>query len=153
MQPWISRGLALALLMVVIRSLLSVALEAWAAQSTALRLSALVAFALAAAAYGARDGYRDRLANPDPAHGEDLTIRWLSAGLTAGVVAGCTASLLRAMTPVDLGNNSWLFEITSGAAWTMLLIFASSTVGIAIARVNATRTSQQAPLAQPASTV
>ena len=91
-------------------------------------------FAVAAGAYGALDGNRDRRANIDPEHGADLTIRWLAAGFCAGVVAGCLASLLSTITPVDLGHNSLFFEVTSGAAWTMLLVFVSSAIGIALGR-------------------
>jgi hypothetical protein len=91
------------------------------------------------------DGRRDRARNPDPEHGADLTMTWLVAGLLAGLVAGVAVWSLGRLSTLDLGNNSMLFELTSGAAWSMLLVLVAATAGITIGRLSTSRKPTRAP--------
>jgi hypothetical protein len=123
MNSWIVRGTALAGVLVAVRLTLDLTMDQWPAQQAMLRYTGLTCVIAAAAAWGFVDGRSSRLRNPDhPERGPDLTMIWLAAGAFAGVVAGAVASL-------GLGDNSLLFELTSGAAWSMLLVFIAAMLG------------------------
>lgn len=123
MKPWLVRGLGLSLVHVIVRALLGVALMQWPLQGSILRWMGLAVVILAAIVWAGIDGVRDRRANPDPDDGEDLTMRWLAAGAVTGIVAGFLTWLVDTLTDLPIGVKSLLFELTSGAAFTVLLVF------------------------------
>lgn len=129
MTAWVVRGVLLAVLNVVARILLGFAIGQWPLSGSSLRWVALAVVVLAAAVWGFVDTRRDRRSGANA----DLLILWLKAGLFGGVLAGALAWLADLLPVFDLGDNSLLFELTSGAAWTALLIFVPAMVGVGIA--------------------
>ncbi len=89
MSSWLVRGLSMTAVHVLARILLGVAVvEAPPLNSTVWRTVAIAAVVLIALVWGGGfDGIRDARANPDPDDYEDLTVRWLKAGVLAGGVA------------------------------------------------------------------
>jgi hypothetical protein len=132
MNAWVLRGLVLAAVQVVIRTLLGFAIAQWPLQGSFLRWGMFLLVVIAALAWGFVDGRSDREAHPDPDDGDDLTMLWLKAGLLGAVVAGAVAWVVGKLPHFDLGDQGIFFELTSGAAWTTLLIFVPAMIGIAI---------------------
>ncbi|MEE2035029.1 B-4DMT family transporter [Rhodococcus chondri] len=139
MKPWLLRGLGLALVHVVVRVLLGAALVQWPLQGSVMRWLALVVVILAAVVWAGIDGIRDRRAHPDPDRGEDLTMRWLAAGAVTGLLGGFLTWLADVVLPVSVGVKSLLFELTSGAAFTVLLVFVPAMVAVVAGRFFANR--------------
>lgn len=150
MNAWVLRGVGLAAVHVVVRALLGFAIAQWPVHGSPLRWVSIVIVVLAAAAWGYLDGTNDRRQNADPDHGEDLTMLWLKAALLGGVAAGAAAWIVDWIPKFDLGDNSLIFELTSGAAWTVLLIFVPGLVGVSIGRLLVTRRANKASAPQQA---
>ncbi len=150
MNAWVLRGVGLAAVHVVVRALLGFAIAQWPVQGSPLRWVSVVIVVLAAGAWGYVDGTNDRRQNSDPDHGEDLTMLWLKAALLGGVTAGAAAWIVDWIPKFDLGDNSLIFELTSGAAWTVLLIFVPALVGGALGRFLVTRKANKATAPQQA---
>ena len=125
----ILRGVPLAVVNVVARILLGLAIAQWPLSGSSLRWVALAGVVLAAAVWGFVDARRDRRSGANA----DLLILWLKAGLFGGVLAGALAWLVDLLPVFDLGDNSLLFELTSGAAWPALLIFVPAMAGVGVA--------------------
>lgn len=139
MKPWLVRGLGLSLVHVIVRALLGVALMQWPLQGSILRWMGLAVVILAAIVWAGIDGVRDRRAYPDPDDGEDLTMRWLAAGAVTGLVAGFLTWLVDTLTDLPIGVKSLLFELTSGAAFTVLLVFLPAMAAVTAGRFLAGR--------------
>jgi hypothetical protein len=132
MNAWVLRGLVLAAVHVVVRTLLGFAIAQWPLQGSLFRWGMFLLVVIAALAWGFVDGRSDREAHPDPDDGDDLTMLWLKAGLLGAIVAGVVSWVVGRFPHFDLGDQSIFFELTSGAAWTTLLIFVPAMIGIAI---------------------
>src|SRR5690606_32203708 len=74
-----------------------------------------------------------------PDEGDDLTMRWLAAGAVTGLVGGVLTWLVDAITPIPVGVTSLFFEITSGAAFTVLLVFLPAMAAVTLGRFFARR--------------
>lgn len=144
MSGWLVRGIGLALVHVVVRTLLGFAISEWPLRGSTIRWLSVLLVVLIALAWGYVDGRRDRKKNPDPERGADLTMMWLKAAVLGGLVAGAVGWIIDQAPKFDLGDNALLFELTSGAAWTILLIFIPSMIGIGVARVLAGRKERKA---------
>ncbi|NMN93775.1 B-4DMT family transporter [Antrihabitans stalactiti] len=143
-RSWVIRGLVLGGVFVVARAVVGDTTKAWPTHGTALRMLGLVVVLAVAAAWGFVDGRRDRTQHPDPElGGEDLTVRWLAAAALAGFAGGLVA-WLSGKVGLELGDKSLLFELTSGAAWTVLLVFIAALAGKALGATLATRSSAPA---------
>ena len=129
MSAWILRGAVLAVLNVVVRIMLGFAIGQWPLSGSSLRWVALAVVVLAAAVWGFVDTRRDRRSGANA----DLLILWLKAGLFGGILPGVLAWLVDRLPVFDLGDNSLLFELTSGAACTALLIFTPAMIGVGLA--------------------
>ncbi|MFD6676836.1 B-4DMT family transporter [Rhodococcus zopfii] len=149
MKPWLTRGLGLTLTHVLVRVLLGAALVQWPLQGTVLRWGGLLAVVFVALLWGGIDGIHDRRANPDPDRGADLTMLWLKAGAVAGLLGGFLTWLVDAITPIPVGVKSLFFEITSGAAFTVLLVFLPAMLAVTVGRF-LVRREQAKPVEQPA---
>ncbi|MBF4481627.1 hypothetical protein SAMN02745947_00449 [Rhodococcus rhodochrous J3] len=139
MKPWLLRGLGLALVHVVVRVLLGAALIQWPLQGSVLRWLGFAVVVVAAFVWAGLDGIRDHRAHPDPDEGDDLTMRWLAAGAVTGLVGGVLTWLVDAITPIPVGVTSLFFEITSGAAFTVLLVFLPAMAAVTLGRFFARR--------------
>ncbi|MEU4812994.1 hypothetical protein AB0H20_27630 [Nocardia fluminea] len=123
-DPRLVRGAGCAGVMVSVRVLIGALLDMWPQHGAFFRGAGAVVVVATAAAWGARDGKRaDRIPGTDP------TLHWLAAGVIAGVAAGAGALLLARCGARVYGIGSVLFELTAGAAWTLLLVFVAATAG------------------------
>ncbi|MDH6678952.1 hypothetical protein M2284_003165 [Rhodococcus sp. LBL1] len=134
MNGWVVRGLGLALVHVVVRSFLGAAVTQWPQQGSIMRWFSLLLVILAAFLWGALDGIRDRRAHPDPDDGADLTIMWLKAAFVAGILAGAASWLVGILFDIAITNGGLFFEVTSGAAFTVLLVFVPAMIAVALGR-------------------
>lgn len=140
MNAWVVRGLGMALIHIVLRSLLGIAITQWPLQGSSLRMITLVLAVLAAVLWGWFDAVRDRKKNPDPDHGADLTMRWLKASIMGGLLAGLGTWLVNLVPNINATQNPLFFELTSGAAFSVLLIFVPTMAAITITRLLQNRT-------------
>ncbi|WP_016935102.1 B-4DMT family transporter, partial [Rhodococcus sp. R1101] len=99
---------------------------------------------IAAFVWAGLDGIRDHRAHPDPDEGDDLTMRWLAAGAVTAIVGGVLTWLVDTVTPVPVGVTSLFFEITSGAAFTVLLVFLPAMAAVTSGRFFARRSERKA---------
>ncbi|RVW03433.1 B-4DMT family transporter [Rhodococcus spongiicola] len=135
MNGWVVRGLGLALAYVVVRTFLGAAVTQWPQQGSIMRWFALILVILAAFAWGALDGIRDRRAYPDPDDGADLTMMWLKAAFVTGVLAGALSWFVEILLDIAITNGGLFFEVTSAAAFTVLLVFVPATIAVALGRL------------------
>ncbi|CAM3135111.1 B-4DMT family transporter [Prescottella defluvii] len=144
MNGWVVRGLGLALVHVVVRTFLGAAVTQWPQQGSVLRWFSLILVILAAFLWGVLDGIRDRRAHADPDESADLTMMWLKAAAVAGVLSGAAAWIVGLIFDIAITNGSLFFEVTSGAAFTILLVFIPATIGVGLGRFLVGRESRSA---------
>ncbi|KQU34632.1 MULTISPECIES: B-4DMT family transporter [unclassified Rhodococcus (in: high G+C Gram-positive bacteria)] len=134
MTGWVVRGVGMALVHVVARVLLALAVSAWPAQGSVLRMITLAAVVLVAVVWGGIDGIN---AHRRGDHGEgrtDFTMLWLKASVVAGVLAGLVCWVFSAVANLAVSSNSLFFEVTSGAAFTILLVFIPTVIAVTVGR-------------------
>jgi hypothetical protein len=149
MNAWVVRGLVLAVVNVAVRALLGFGIGQWPLQGTPMRLLSLLVVILAAAAWGYVDAKRDRAEYPGDDDGADLTMLWLKAAILGGLAGGALAWLVDMLPSFDLGDNPLFFELSAGAAWTILLIFVPAMTGIGIGHFFARRAEDKAEASAP----
>jgi hypothetical protein len=137
---WVVRGSILAAVVVAVRVVLGFWVLQWPEHSLYPRIVGYLIVLVAAALWGRCDGARDRRAHPDPDDGADLTIRWLEAGALGAIVSGAVSWILGRIPRVQVGGQSLLFELTSGASFILLSIFLAALVGVALGRRRVDRT-------------
>lgn len=135
MTGWVVRGIGMGLINVGVRILLGVAVTQWPLHGSQLRWLGLATVLIAVIVWAGLDGVRDRRANPDPDHGADLTMVWLKAAALGGLGAGLVAWIVQMVVDFSLGQNTLFFELTSGAAFTILLIFIPATIAAFVGRM------------------
>ncbi len=134
MSSWLVRGLTMTAVHVLARILLGVAVVEAPLNSTVWRTVTIAAVVLIALVWGGFDGIRDARANPDPDDYEDLTVRWLKAGVMAGVIAGLISWILGNTVLAGIGQAGLFVELIAGASFTALLVFVPAFAGAAIGR-------------------
>jgi hypothetical protein len=139
MTGWVVRGIGMGLINVGVRILLGAAVAQWPTHGSQLRWVGMAAVLLAVIVWAGIDGIRDRHANPDPEYGKDLTMVWLKAAVVGGLLAGLLAWLVGFLVDFSVGQNSLFFELTSGAAFTILVIFIPATIAVFLGRILAAR--------------
>ncbi len=100
-------------------------------------LSRYVAFGLVliiALVWSGLDGVVDARRHPVVEDRADLIMRWIITGLITGVAAGFICFLLERIGLDGLGSQGLLFDLTSGAAGTALMVIVPAAIGIAIGR-------------------
>ncbi len=135
MTGWVVRGIGMGLINVGVRILLGVAVTQWPLHGSQLRWLGLATVLVAVIVWAGLDGVRDRRANPDPDHSADLTMVWLKAAALAGLGAGLVTWIVQMVVDFSVGQNSLFFELTSGAAFTILLIFIPATIAAFLGRL------------------
>ncbi|MGW0176016.1 B-4DMT family transporter [Rhodococcus sp. NPDC003322] len=153
MNPWIVRGLGMAFVHVVTRVVLGIAITAWPLHGSLMRWLGIIVVVLAALVWAGIDGIRDARAHPAEGDEADLTMRWLKAAAVAGLLSGAVCWLVGAVSDIALGENSLFFELTSGAAFTLLLVFVPAMLAVAVGRFIAHRDAEKgerAAVAAPA---
>ena len=127
------RGLVFAAVMVVVRLIQGVIINAWQTQAGLASLVLLLLFVISVGVWGVLDGRADAVANPDPDRRQDLAMAWLLAGLLAGVLSGAVAWLI-ALFYNGLYTGGLISELTTFAAFTALAVFLPGVIGVAIGR-------------------
>ncbi|GAA1480681.1 hypothetical protein GCM10009624_11210 [Gordonia sinesedis] len=134
MASWLLRGAVMSVVMIVARVLLGIVVVEAPLHTTVWKTVAIAVVVLIALIWGGIDGVRDARANPDPDDYEDLTVRWLKAGLFAGVTSGFVCWLIGTLWLPGIGQAGFFIELIAGASFTALLIFIPAFVGTAAGR-------------------
>ncbi|WP_188585640.1 B-4DMT family transporter [Gordonia jinhuaensis] len=134
MVAWLLRGLAMTAVHVVARVLLALAIVKWPLEGTYWKVAAIAAVVLIAFCWGGIDGILDARAHPDPDDYNDLLMRWLKAGLFAGVVSSVICWVLGRTTLPGMGEGNLAVDIVAGGSFVALLILLPAMVGAAIGR-------------------
>ncbi|MDO3646707.1 B-4DMT family transporter [Nocardia mangyaensis] len=122
MSAWVLRAVGLGALVVVLRVLLGLLMGSLPTYGTLWRAVCLGVIVAVAVTWGVRDARS--------ASGTDLTVRWLAAGIAAGLGSGAVCLVLDNVPGIELGDAGALFELTSAAAFIMLLIFLPALAGV-----------------------
>lgn len=133
MRNWLLRGLVFAALMVVVRLIQGVLINAWQSQAGLISSAMLLLFVIAVVAWGLVDGRTDATATPDPDRRQDLAMTWLSAGLLAGALGGLVAWVI-SLFYRGLYVGGLISEVSTFAAFTALLVFVPAVAAVAIGR-------------------
>jgi uncharacterized membrane protein len=134
MIAWLLRGLVMSAVHIGARVLLGLAIVQWPLESTYWKTIAVAAVVLVALIWGGIDGLIDGRAHPDSDDYDDLTMRWLKAGLLAGLISAIVGWVLGTWVMSGIGQNSLAIEIFAGGSFTTLLIFVPALVGAAVGR-------------------
>ena len=133
MTTWLPRGLLLAIGMVLLRLVQGSLINASPTNAGTISFALCGLFGVAAFIWGLLDGMADARANPDPDRRRDLAMRWLLAGLAAGVLSGLVTWIIsnfyHAVYVDGLGPELVVFP-----AFTALLIFLPAMFGVALGR-------------------
>lgn len=133
MRNWLPRGLVFAALMVIVRLIQGVLINAWEAQAGLISSTLVLLFVIAVVVWGFIDGRADATATPDPDRRKDLAMTWLGAGLLAGVLSGVVAWLI-SLFDHDLYVGGLINEVSTFAAFTALLVFVPAVAAVALGR-------------------
>lgn len=144
MSKWFLRGLVFAALMVVIRMIQGVLINAFESQAGLISLILMILFAIAVMVWGYSDGRADARANPDPDRREDLAMTWLGAGLVAGLVSGLVSWII-GLVDKALYVSSLFNELTSFAAFTALLVFVTAVAAVTLGRRRVDKEYEKSP--------
>jgi len=144
MSNWLLRGLVFAALMVIVRLLQGALINAWETRAGLISIILVLLYAVGVFVWGLIDGRGDARANPDPDRRGDLAMTWLLAGLFAGIVSGAVAWFI-SLFYKSLYVEGLINELTTFAAFTALLIFLVSLLGVTIGRWLIDRSADQMP--------
>lgn len=133
MTTWLSRGLVFAAGMVLLRLVQGTLINTYPTNAGMISLLLVVIFGLGALVWGFLDGVSDARANPDPDRRRDLAMRWLLAGLAAGVLSGAVVWLI-SLVYHTLYADGLGPEVTAFAAFTALTVFLPAMLAVAIGR-------------------
>ncbi|MEI7915865.1 MAG: B-4DMT family transporter [Mycobacteriaceae bacterium] len=133
MTNWLPRGLAFAAGMVLLRLVQGTLINLNPTRAGIISTLLLVLFGIAAFAWGLLDGRADAHESPDPDRRRDLAMRWLLAGLVAGVLGGVVVWLI-SLVYRNVYAEGLVPEVTAFAAFTALLVFLPATAGVALGR-------------------
>jgi len=133
MSKWLLRGLVFAALMVVVRLIQGVLINAFEAQAGLISLVLMILFAIGVFIWGRSDGREDAKAHADPDRRDDLAMTWLGAGLVAGLLSGFVSWLVGQVDKA-LYISTFFNELTSFAAFTALLVFVVAVAAVALGR-------------------
>ena len=133
MSKWLLRGLVFAALMVILRLAQGAMINEWETKAAAISASLIAAYGFVGLVWGYIDGRTDARANPDPDRRPDLAMTWLLAGLFAGVASGVVAWFV-GLVYDNLYVEGLINEVTTFAAFTALLVFLTSVLGVAVGR-------------------
>ncbi|WP_018179500.1 B-4DMT family transporter [Jongsikchunia kroppenstedtii] len=150
MHTWMIRGLVMSAVHTVARVLLGMAIVSSPFDSTWWKTLALIAVIAVALIGGLIDGVADGRKHSEPEDYNDLTVRWLSAGLLAGLITGIACWILGNHVVDGMGQNPIYIEVFVGGAFTALLIFVPALLGAAVGRRIGQRGNKQPAAVEPA---
>ena len=112
---------------------------------------ALAIVVLVAIVWGGVDGLRDARAHTDPDDYEDLTVRWLKAGLLAGFVSCMVSWIVGTAGWLNgIGQASFFIELFAGTSFITLLVFVPAFFGASMGRMIIRREQRKAEAAEEA---
>ena len=133
MTTWLSRGLVFAAGMVLLRLIQGKLINTFPTHSGLISVLLVLLFAIGTGIWGYLDGAADARANPDPDRRRDLAMRWLLAGLVAGVLSGLVVWLI-SLVYRGVYADGLVPEISAFAAFTALLVFIPAIFAVAVGR-------------------
>lgn len=133
MGSWLPRGLVFAGGMVLLRLIQGALINAFPTSAGVISLALVVILGAVAAVWGFRDGTEDAQENADPDRRRDLAMRWLLAGLVAGVLGGAVAWLI-SLFYRGIYAEGLFAEVTAFAAFTALLVFLPAMFAVTVGR-------------------
>lgn len=133
MTNWLPRGLVFAAGMVLLRLVQGTLINLNPTRAGIISTLLLLLFGIGAFAWGLLDGRADAHENPDPDRRRDLAMRWLLAGLLAGVLGGAVVWLI-SLVFRNIYADGLVPEVTAFAAFTALLVFLPATAAVALGR-------------------
>jgi hypothetical protein len=139
MTMWLPRGLAFAVGMVLLRLVQGALINTYPTNAGIISLTLVVLFGIAAFVWALLDGMSDARANPDPDRRRDLAMRWLLAGLFAGVVSGFVVWIISFVYRAIYAEGI-VSELTVFAAFTTLLVFLPAMLAVSVGRWMVDRT-------------
>jgi len=139
MTMWLPRGLAFAVGMVLLRLVQGALINTYPTNAGIISLTLVVLFGIAALVWALLDGMSDARANPDPDRRRDLAMRWLLAGLFAGVVSGFVVWIISFVYRAIYAEGI-VSELTVFAAFTTLLVFLPAMLAVSVGRWMVDRT-------------
>ncbi|MFT4042496.1 MAG: B-4DMT family transporter [Gordonia sp. (in: high G+C Gram-positive bacteria)] len=134
MSSWLPRGLVMTAVHVIARVLLGVAVVHAPLHTSVWKTVAIAVVVFIALLWAGIDGIRDAHAHADPDDYDDLTVRWLQAGLLAGVLAGIICWILGRFVFAGIGQSGLFVEIIAGGSFTALLVFFPAFIGFSVGR-------------------
>lgn len=134
MSAWVIRSIGMTAAHVVLRLLLAVWVTSAPLQGTAARWTMFALVVLVALVWAGLDGIVDARRHPLVEDRADLILRWTIAGLITGVAAGAICWMCAWAGVNGLGSGGLLFDLTSGAAGTVLMVIVPAAIGIAVGR-------------------
>lgn len=133
MTTWLPRGILFAIGMVVLRIAQGSLINASPTNAGTISFALCGLLGLAALLWGLIDGLADARKNEDPDRRRDLSMRWMLAGLIAGVVSGL-ATWIISLSYDAVYVDSLGPELAVFPAFTALLVFIPATIGTAAGR-------------------
>lgn len=134
MISWGVRSIAMTAVHVIARVVLGIIITAAPLQGVLSRNVAFAIVVVIALVWAGLDGVVDARQHPLVEDRNDLIMRWIITGLITGVAAGLICHILERLGADGIGSQSLLFDLTSGAAGTALMIIVPASIGIAVGR-------------------
>ncbi len=134
MTAWLLRSVGMTAVHVVLRLLLGVWVTTAPLQGTVARWTMFALVLLVALVWAAADGIADTRRNPLVEDRTDLVARWMIAALITGLAAGLICWLADKAGADGLGSGGLVFDLTSGAAGTALMVIVPAALGIGVGR-------------------
>ena len=148
------RGAVMSIVHIVARIILSIAVVSAPLTSPTWRWLAIIAVVLVPIIWGGLDGIKDARAHPDPDDYEDLTVRWMKAGVLAGLVSCFVCWILGTWHPVGalngIGQASFPIEMLAGGSFICLMVYVPGFLGVTAGRFIVRRDQRKAEKAAEA---
>lgn len=144
MNDWMLRGLVFAVLMIVVRLIQGIMINAWQAQSVLINVVLLGVVIIAVVMWAVRDGCADATANPDPERRRDLATMWLLTSVLVGVL-GDAVTWVISLLYSNIYVGGLISELTTFAAFTALIVFLTGVIGVVFGRWHVDRSSPSVP--------
>ena len=133
MTTWLFRGLVFAALWTLERFVQGTLVNQAGTNSSMISIGLAAAMAIPAFLWGLLDGRADAKHNPDPDRRNDLAMRWILAGVIAGMVSGVACYIISKLT-VNMYAGGLFSELTTITAFSALVIFIPAIIAVSIGR-------------------